>query len=540
MKKIAGLTIILLLGISCSDDFLERYPTTSTVIESFYKTPEDGTQALTSVYNMLLRDDYWSPIVLSELASDNCAGGAGSGDGGGFQRYDRGIQQPDADANSNTWKFYYGGICRANIYLENEGLIDWSGQQALQVQYQAEAKFLRAYFHFILARMFGNIPALDKVITDENPPRTPPEDLYKFMLDDLVFCIDNGLSAQYGSITEANWGRANKWAAEAMFARVYLYYRGYYNNSTVGEYTAVNALNYTEDVINNSGFALVDQFASLWRVPSYSELGGDTSLAAYAGEINPEAVWSIRYIGGETGYGSAYWQRMVGPRGYNVDPYGNGWGAMTILPALWNEFDNADSRKTATILSWDDEGRVYDYENASQAQYTGYNLKKYEEASVGGVPEASPDWQWDAFEDYMVIRFADVLLMGAELQLDQGNSSAALDYINRVRERAFGNPDHNYSSVTISDIFAERKLEFVGEGVRYWDILRSCQGDFSNLIDILTYVDEADSGDFAQSSDVVSLDVDGNNFAAEKGLFQIPQNELDLMNDVIEQNPGYE
>ena len=172
MKKIAGLTIILLLGISCSDDFLERYPTTSTVIESFYKTPEDGTQALTSVYNMLLRDDYWSPIVLSELASDNCAGGAGSGDGGGFQRYDRGIQQPDADANSNTWKFYYGGICRANIYLENEGLIDWSGQQALQVQYQAEAKFLRAYFHFILARMFGNIPALDKVITDENPPRT--------------------------------------------------------------------------------------------------------------------------------------------------------------------------------------------------------------------------------------------------------------------------------------------------------------------------------------------------------------------------------
>jgi len=540
MKKIALIFIITTLILSCSDDFLERIPTTSTVIESYYSTPEDGTEALTAVYNMLLIDDWWSPIIYSELASDNCAGGAGSGDGGGFQRVDRFIQQPTADANGETWSYYYGGIARANIYIENEALIDWSGHEAQRSQYQAEARFLRAYFHFVLTRMFGEIPALDHVIADELLPRTPAEELFGFMLDDLVFCIENGLSVPYASITEANWGRANKWAAEAMFARVYLYYSGYYNDETVGDYSASDALTYIEDVINNSGHDLVEPFASLWRVPTYSELGDDSLITAYAGEINPEVVWSIRYVGGQTGFGSSNWERMIGPRNTNLDPYGQGWGAMTVLPAFWNAYDDGDSRKTASILSWDDEGYTYDWVTNGQAQYTGYSCKKYEIASINSTPEPRPDWQTDAFEDYMVIRFADVLLMAAELQLNAGNSGAALGYVNQVRERAFGDNSHNYSSLTIDDIFQERKLELAFEGIRYWDILRSCKGDFSKLVDILTYVDEDDGGDYSQSANTSSLDVDGNNFVVTKGLFQIPQDELDLMEGIIQQNPGYE
>lgn len=537
MKKIASIIIIAFLVFSCSDDFLERYPTTSTVIESFYETPQDGTEALTAVYNMLLRDDWWSPIIYSELASDNCAGGAGSGDGGGFQMVDRCVQQPGSDANVETWRYYFGGITRANIYLENEALIDWSGHEAQRLQYQAEARFLRVYFHFVLTRMFGEIPALDHVIRDELLPRTPAEELFGFMLDDLVFCIENGLSVPYASITEANWGRANKWAAEAMFARVYLYYSGYYNDETVGDYSASDALTYIKDVIDNSGYDLVESFASLWRVPTCSELG---DIAEYAGEINPEVVWSIRYVGGRTGYGGSRWERMVGPRNTNIDPYGLGWGAMPVLPTFWNAFEDGDSRKTATVLSWDDEGLAYDWETNGQAQYTGYNCKKYEIVSIDGVPEASPDWQTNAIEDFMVIRFADVLLMAAELELNAGNSGAALGYVNRIRERAFGDNSHNYSSLTINDIFQERKLELAFEGIRYWDILRSCKGDFSKLVDILTYVDDNDGGNYSQSANTISLDVDGSNFERTKGLFQIPQAELDLMDGIIEQNPGYE
>lgn len=543
MKKYIFIFILIIGAFACSEDFLERYPTNSTVIENFYNSPEDAGQAVTAIYNMLLRDDWWSMYIFSEIRSDNCAGGAGSGDGGGFQRVDRCLQWPESNAHAEAWTGYYGGIFRANIYLEAEGQIDWTGKEDLQLQYQAEARFLRAYFHFYLTQAFGEIPALTgTIIPDEIPPRTPAEDLYDIILQDLAFAAENAMDVPYMSLPQEDIGRVTTWAAKAMMVRVYLYYSGYYGDETLKDFTAADARALADDIIQNSGHGLVPEFASLWRVPTYSELGGDTSITAYAGEVHEETLWSIRYNtnGNSILYGGARWQRMIGPRNTNIDPYGNGWGGMTVMPALWDLFDNADKRKTASILSWDDEGIEYDHVSQGQAQYTGYNVKKYLIASVNRTPEAAPDWQWNAFEDFMVIRFADVLLMGAELHLlPGGNPSVATNYVNAVRERAFGDNSMNYSAVTLEDVMLERRLELAFENVRYWDVLRSTKGDFSTLVPVLTYVDDTDGGDFSQSSDVYSLDVDGNNFVATKGLFQIPQNELDLMRGIVEQNPGY-
>jgi hypothetical protein len=541
MKKIITVLFITFMLVGCSEDFLNRYPTNYQVIESFYKTPSDGSQALASVYNILLRDDWFSNYLMAEIMSDNCAGGAGTGDGGGFQQWDRGLQWPSAIANQDIWQNYYGGIYRANTYLEYEPLIDWTGNEDLQLQYQAEARFLRAYFHFYLTRMFGEIPALDHTITpsDEIPPRTPAEDLYELIINDLLFCAEHGLSAPYGAIDPDNWGHVTKWAAKAMIARVYLFYSGYYNDPDIKGFTAADARAQIDDVIAQSGHALVPEFASLWRVSAYSELGGDTSLSQYAGEKNPEVIWAVRFE--PSGNNFQWLQRMIGPRSTNIDPYGQGWGAMTVLPTFWNAFEAGDKRKTASILSWDDEGIVYDYVTNQQAQYTGYNVKKYEIASVGGRPEAQPNWQLDCFEDYILIRYADVLLMSAELHLLTGDNATALDQVNQVRDRAFGDVNHRLSSVSFEDILLERRFELAFEGgLRYWDILRSCKGDFSKLVPILTYVDENDEGDWSQSTDVYSLDVDGNNFVAKKGLSQIPDQEIELMKGVIDQNPGYE
>lgn len=544
MKKILSLTILAIAVLGCKKDFLDRVPTTSTVIESYYNTPADGTKAVTAIYNMLLRDDTWSPILLSEIASDDCAGGGGTGDGGGYQRYDRGIQQPEANTNQDAWTTYYGGIYRANIYLKNESKINWTGKETLQKQYIAEARFLRGYFHFLLARMFGEIPYIDHPLaSDETPGRTAAASLYGSILSDFKYCAENGLSDKYGAMTSANWGRATKWAADAMIARVYLFYSGYYNQSSLtvdgASFTATSAQTYIDDAITNSGHDLVSKFASLWRVPCYSQLG----IAQYAGEINSEVVWSIRYdITGNSNqsYGAGWWQRIVGPRGTNIDPYGQGWGGMPVLPSLWAAYDASDPRRGATILSWSAESKTYEYKKQQQAQYTGYNTKKYEYASVGGQTEdialGGTNWQFDGFEDYMVIRFADVLLMGAELHLGDGKD---LIYINRVRQRAFGDATHNLASVALTDIQNERKLELACEGIRYWDILRYCKGDFTKLKTVLTYTDSNDGGDYSNTADMTSLDVDGSKFVSTKGLFQIPANEIDLMKGAMEQNPGY-
>jgi starch-binding outer membrane protein, SusD/RagB family len=537
MKKI----LLIIIGFTlfgCSEDYLEKFPTTSMVIENFYKTPADATQAITAIYNTLANDDYWSYYILSEAASDNCAGGAGQGDGGGFQLWDRGIQQTNsATANQDPWAVYFGGIYRANIYLEYESRIDWTGSEALQRQYEAEARFLRAYFHFYLARMFGEIPIVDHALApDELLARTPAEELYGFMLEDLKFCAEHGLSQPYGSMRSENWGRVTKWAAEAMIARLYLYYSGYYNDETLGEFTAADARASIDDVIANSNHELVPVFASLWRVPTISELG---SIAEYAGEVNSEVVWAIRFD--VSGNPFQWFTRMIGPRNTNIDPYGQGWGADPIMPTLWAAYEDGDSRKTATILSWDEEGLVYDWNSASnnQAQYTGYNSKKYELVSIGGTPESTGNWQQNGFEDYMIVRYADVLLMAAELHLLTNDNATALSYVNMVRERAFGDASHNLSSINIDGIFTERRLELACEGLRWSDILRSCKGDFSKLNAILDYNDETDGADNSTNADVFSLDVDGQNWADKKGLFQIPQAEIDLMDGIIQQNPGY-
>jgi len=526
----------------CGNDFLDKQPTTSSVIENYYSTPEDGEQALTAVYNMLLYEDWWSKFILSEQASDDCAGGGGSGDGGGYQVFDRGITHSSITANEEPWEYCYGAIYRANTFIAHESQIDWTGKEKLEKQYLAEARFLRAYNHFYLAQMFGEVPAITTINSpDYIPPRTPAAELYTIILDDLKYCIENGLSDTYPSMQTSNWGRATKWAAEALLARVYLYYTGYYNQESLGEYTNSSVLAYIEDCINNSGHALVPKYASLWRVSSKSELGG---ISQYAGEMNSECVWSVTYDI-QSSISLNKLQRMIGPRNTNKEPYGQGWGAIPVLPTLWKLFDNADTRKKATILSWDDEGYTYDYITQQQAQYTGYNTKKYMISAIGTANEVEASggtsWQTKAFEDVMMIRFADVLLMGAELRslVNGAGDATALTYLNKVRERAFGDNAHNYSSASIDNIMAERRLELACEGLRYYDILRSCKGDFSKLVNILTYVDDTDGGDYSNSLETSSLDVDGNNFAARKGLFQIPIKELNLMGGIIEQNPGF-
>jgi hypothetical protein len=537
MKKLISIFILAIFVAGCSEDMLDRYPLTSLVTENFFKTSDDATRALVSIYNMNLLENFWGSFLISEAASDISAGGCGSGDDKIYQTWDRGLIWPNANANQYPWKVCYGGIFRANTYLENEMRIDWKGKETMQKQYQAEARFLRAYFHFYLTRLFGEIPAvLHTLAPDETPGRTPAEELFTLILNDLKFCADNGLNAKYGEMDPGNWGHATKWAAEAMIARIYLYYSGYYGDATLGDFTAKDAQACIDDVIDNSGHALVPEFASLWRVATVSVLGGDTSINQYAGEVNPEVIWSIRY----EPVGNPYetWHRMIGPRINNIDPYGRGYGALPVLPVFWNAFDTADKRRNATIISWIDEGKIYNYKTYQQAQYTGYSVKKYLYRSVGGKLEVS-NLDRDGFEDYIVIRFADALLMGAELHLINGENGTALSLINKVRERAFGDASHNYKSLTTADIFTERKFELATEGLRYWDILRSCKGDFSGLAQMLTYVDETDGGDFSRTLDVNSLDVDGNRFVETKGLFQIPQSEIDLMEGAIDQNPGY-
>lgn len=520
--KLFAVSSLFALG-ACSADFLEKEPYTEKVAENFYKTPNDAYEGLIAVYDMLQRDEYGCPLLVSEQASDNCFGGYGKSDAQGDLEWDRFLYVSNKDMNSLSWKTPYQGIYKANILLENLGKVDWGTDTALKARYEAEARFLRAYFHFQLAKMFGDVVALDHSVKSEElySPRVAPEITYALIANDLKFAADNLGTDNYSKPGNANFGRITKWTAEAFIARTFLFYTDYYKKADMaGVITKAQAVTYINDVVNNSGHGLVSNYANLWLA---------ASLQNFAGEDNTEMVWSIRLNGSGKGDWNLHegnrFQVLIAPRGGNIGRYGTGWGGATVNPKLYAAYGAGDTRRDATIINFAGEGLNFDPQARDQRQYTGYAWKKYcpitDAAGKAIVEINGGNFQIDNYQDVAVIRFSDVLLMAAELNLGTNNGFAQT-CLDRVRDRAYQNAT-NRVTVSKTAIMDERRLELALEGHRYFDLIR--QG---------TAVAKA-------AIDNVATDSQFNvTFRPETlGWFPLPQSQVVLSNGAMSQNPGW-
>lgn len=509
--------------VSCSDDFLRNDPYTERVEENFYKTPEDAHEGLVAVYDALQREGYGGFLMISEIASDNCFGGFGTADDRVALDWDRFGYGTDLEMNVEVWRVCYMGIYRANILLENMDNVTWGDNEDLRIQYEAEARFLRAYFHYELARMFGEIVPLDHTLsTNEfDSPRAPAEETYSLIANDLVFASENLSNENYSLNNDPDFGHITKWAAESLLAKVFLFYTDYYERPDLaGVVNKQQATAYINDVVNNSGHDLLDDFSTLWLA---------ASLENYAGEGNKEIIWSIRYNGsgkGDWGLNEGNrFQINIATRGSNLGPYAYGWGGAPVTPDLFNAYENGDTRRDATIIDYDREGLDFDPDERGQRQYTGYAWKKYapitNEAGESVVAANGGDIQIDGYEDIIVLRFSDALLMAAELNLDS-DQAFAQECLDRVRARAFQDDEH---SVTVNkeNIMNERRLELALEGYRYFDLIRWSLDEADEAID--------NTGDGAE------FNVD---FRPEtEGWFPLPQSQINISNGAIEQNPGW-
>jgi len=518
MKKIFLAAISIAFFAACSKSFLERSPIDEQTEESFYKTPEQALQALVAVYNQLEIGDYDNIHLVSEIASDDCFGGGGTSDLT-WKQWDR--FEASSNMNLTLWQKYYTGIYRANVLLSKIDNVNWGSDTTLKTHYIAEARFLRAYFYFDLVRFFGNIPLTTKPLTPSElgVAQSTPAEVYALIAEDLQYAADNLPATPYASISSSDYGRVNKWAAASLIGRVYLYYTGYYNQADLaGVITKAQAINYLDNVINNGGYGLVANFANLWQ----------SALTNFVGEDNKETVWSIKFtykgLGNWNQHNGNRMQVDIAIRNQVLDPYYKGWGAGTVNSSLWNAYDNNDTRRGATIISIENENLTA-YSLGDQSQYTGYFWKKYTPMNAGNAVEMGGDFQIDNYYDDVVIRYADVLLMAAELNLD-GNLAKAQDYYNQVRDRAFQST--SYRKTLTNDaagktlIMNERRLELALEGQRYWDLLR--QG-----VDVAkAAIDNAGTSDMTVSFPL-----------ATKGLFKIPEQEISLSNGVYQQNAGW-
>lgn len=520
------LSLAMLSSVSCTRDFLDAEPITEVTDVNFYRTPGDAYSALVGVYDGLQRASGGigglSYPIASMVLSDNFFGGVGNADTYEFQAVDE-FDASRAPAQANLfeplWVEYYRAIYRANVLINNLDQIDWSEDPELRQRYESEARFIRAYVYFQMTKMWGSVPLLREA-SAENVPQAEPDEIYTLIAEDLLFGAENLPVESYNAVQA---GRVTRWAAKSMLARVYLYYTGYYNQSDlVGLVSQSEALAHLEDVIANSGHGLVDDFASLWPA---------ASLEDFAGENNEEIVFSVKHTYTSDYNGNTdgnHWIVMLGMREFTHYPYGNGWG-ITVNPKLYQAYSDDDTRRDASIIAIEEEGIPFD-KIENQREYTGYYSKKYtplatEDGGSLAVELGGTDFQIGQFQDFYVIRYADVLLMAAEL--GSGNAQA---YFDQVRERAYGD-DFSSIAVTLERIQNERRLEFALEGLRYWDLLRRGVDEAAQII--------AENTTLLNGGVETPKVISASNIQQTQGLQQIPNNQITLSDGVLEQNPGW-
>jgi len=538
MKKIKTylLTLGMLTGLAgCSESFLDVNPMTSVLDNNFYKTVADAEMALIGCYDGFQRtssNGNMSFYVTSEVLSDNTFGATGNTDGRAYQALDRfDIAQSPSDNNifNGTWADYYAGIFRCNTLINKLDGIDFGNDAATRNRIEGEARFLRALMYFDLVRLFEKIPLLTEPTTD-NVPQADPLQVYKQIAEDLKFAAANIAATAYPKADAAtNDGRVTPFAAKAMLARVYLFYTGYYAKDDLGVSKA-EVLQGLEDVISSGEYGLVEEYKALWPAASYVPNAADNTLdkSGYAGMGNRETVFAQKFNNTQNYDGMLdgnRWLVMMGMRNTNYAPYGKGWGACTVNPRLVNSFEAADKRRTASVIDLEREGIAGSFDIKDQREYTGYTNKKYTPVALpDGTSDTggSNDFQISQDQDFIVIRYADVLLMAAEL----GSANAQV-YFDAVRARA----GLGSRAVTRENLLEERKLEFAFEGIRYWDLLR--QG-LSTAASTLAQTQNVLSGNAADQ-----VVIKAENISKTRGFMQIPNTQITLSKGVLVQNPGW-
>ncbi|HSP40867.1 MAG TPA: RagB/SusD family nutrient uptake outer membrane protein [Gillisia sp.] len=488
------LILAIITAVGCTEDYLEKTDEYNIDSENYFNSQDDYYNALIGVYDIL--QSTYVNVLLGEIASDNTlSGGESATDVIGFQQVDEMTHTPVNDNLDDIWDWNFAGVQRANYLLEFKDKTDFEGKEVII----AETRFLRAYFTFELLKWFGPIPIKGDerfVLGDEKSiPRAPESEVYAQIESDLLYAI---AELEY---TAPQLGRATKGSAQALLGKVYLYQGGEGGDTQYFEKSAA----VLENLINSGQYHL------------YGTQGNEdfADLFEYVGENGPESVFEIQYTGEQgAGFGCLQCSEgnvavgFQGIRNYNGPKFESGFSFNVPVQEVYDLFSEDDLRKDYSILdieAWANRtGATY----AEGYKHTGYFNLKYlprQNDNAGDANLTQPN-------NYRAIRYADVLLMAAEALNRGGISDArARLYLNMVRNRA-GLEDVEVSGSNLTEaIYLERRLELVGEGHRFFDLVRT--GRAARAITGFT--------------------------TGKNELFPIPLEEIEFSAGNWQQNPGY-
>ena len=504
--------------VSCNS-FIDDLEPIAQDSDNYFNSEEEYNKALIGAYDML-QSTYLNILTIVGASDDIVLGGdPGTYDQPTLQRVDKMGHTP-ADNNQlrDIWRFMYAAMGRANYILEYKDKSDFDGKDEVI----AQAYFLRAYFAFELVKFFGDIPLSveerDGVLRIKNKRIRIGEQydvsrvggidkVYSLIEEDLKEAILLGLP-QFTTVRSEKY-KITKTAAQALLGKVYLYHGKFDSSKFSAASTELNA------VINSGSYSLAPL----------------ETLFQKSGENGLGSVFEVQYTSVEgAGWGCIqcsegnYLPQNNAPRDYTGPVYKFGWGFSLPTQQLYDAYSNGDQRRDITIL----EPKLTEY--SPSRENTGYFSKKYLPTQENEDTRAGSDpLNYD--NNYRAIRYADVLLMAAEASAQSGGGSA-IDLLNKVRFRAFGNNSHDYPYNGESDLVVaianERRLELAGEGHRFFDLVRTGKAKIA-----------FDSYNSTRPNPTSETEV---NFTENKNeVFPIPLVELELANAVGTwgQNQGY-
>ncbi|PVH26617.1 RagB/SusD family nutrient uptake outer membrane protein [Sphingobacterium corticibacter] len=506
MKKRYIIPFLLLSLGSCKQDFLNQEDPNAVTVENYFRTENDVRLAVNGIYQALRSGNNLGEgsALFSEERSDNTGRDDNQSNAGEpFQFNDFSILPSNSYLKSH-WANMYDGISRSNTLLSRIDQVTFE-TEAMKGRYMAEAKFLRALMYFHMVRKFGDLPLSTVEITTKQQAselafRQPESVIYTQIVKDLTEALDSNLpNTQW----EYAVGRTSKAAINAILGQVYLTM-----GATMTENKQANLEKAEQHLTTAYGMRT---FGKLTEIPYEQVFDVNQKMTC------KELIFQIQYLQGDQIYSSSI-ARNNQARGETINSRfpSTGLGG-NVKMDLVKDYEAADTRKDFSIRF------------ASSPQVNDWFITKYRDNS-----DAAGSQGWGG-NDFILIRYADVMLLLAETKMHLGKDAEAIALLDEVRERAglpsyaISSADANYSSKypTLKEaILHERRVELAFENHRWYDLIRNY-----NAEELVTYFRSKSQADYGNAQI--------SNISTKDRYYPIPFDEYQLDPTRMYQNQGY-
>jgi len=542
--------IALLFTTASCDDYLNTAPVDRLTSDGFYETPSQVDQGIVGIFTKLRDISMNEYLYMSECRSDNAW----------VIPRDNGIREyseigtfratEELDVFNSVWNLWYSVIYNANVLIQAIPDCDFGTQTTLKDQFLGEAYFMRGWAYFELARLYGNIPLIDVPMSSaqvQTVGQSTSSEIYnQIVVPDLkqakskLPLAADMKDANGASITAK--GRPDRIAAQALLGRVYMTMSGFPTNDASAQGLAETELKEVITFSESNGNKYWASDSTEWRkqwIPADNY-------------YNKYSIFAIQYRGGGTGNKAPFYFGPTLPPSYTTYKlFGN---TLHVEKSLMYEFDkvytstgeelmDARGHNHSILTGYDAEPNYPEYskvkdkltlEDGTKVDVLTTSMfykfmpsfKKVDALGMAVDVESTMTGSNDWPVNLPIIRYEDVLLMYAEILSAKNDVTGAMKIVNDIRKRAGCDPATAASAAeALKLVKRERRIEFIGEGVRWFDLVRwnDWQSAITGMFDSYNNPDGTDKNDVKNG----------------RYLYPIPLNQLNAKPGLYQQNEDY-